>query len=164
MAVLLLASAGHAGDIKGKVTAQGMKSAENIAVYVDAIPGKEFPAPAQPVVMDQKNLKFAPHVLVVLKGTTVDFLNSDSGGTQRVLALHQRKQEAGAQSGHVAAGPEEIISIQRPRRRIAAVQRSSGDVRLRGRGSHALFRRDRQRRQLRHQGCSAGALQSGHLE
>ena len=80
MAVLLLASSVYAGDIKGKVTAQGMKSPENIAVYVDAIPGKEFPAPAQPVVMDQKNLKFAPHVLVVMKGSTVDFLNSDSVG------------------------------------------------------------------------------------
>jgi plastocyanin len=80
MAVLLLASAGYAGDIKGKVTAQGMKSAENIAVYVDTIPGKEFPVPAQPALMDQKNLKFAPHVLVVLKGSTVDFLNSDSVG------------------------------------------------------------------------------------
>ena len=36
----------YAGDIKGKVTVQGIKSAENIAVYVDAIPGKDFPAPA----------------------------------------------------------------------------------------------------------------------
>ena len=80
MAVLLLASGTYAGDIKGKVTAQGMKSPENIAVYVDAIPGKEFPAPAQSVVMDQKNLKFAPHVMVVMKGSTVDFLNSDSVG------------------------------------------------------------------------------------
>jgi plastocyanin len=80
LGLLLLASTGHAGDIKGKVTAQGMKSAENIAVYVDAIPGKEFPALAQPAQMDQKNLKFNPHVLVVLKGTTVEFLNSDSVG------------------------------------------------------------------------------------
>jgi plastocyanin len=81
MAVLLFAiAAGHAGDIKGKVTTQGIKSAENIAVYVDAIPGKEFPAPTQSLLMDQKNLKFAPHVLVVLKGSTVDFLNSDPVG------------------------------------------------------------------------------------
>lgn len=80
LGLLLLASTGHAGDIKGKVTAQGMKSAENIAVYVDAIQGKEFPALAQPAQMDQKNLKFNPHVLVVLKGTTVEFLNSDSVG------------------------------------------------------------------------------------
>jgi plastocyanin len=75
-----LASGGHAADIKGRVTVQGLRSPENIAVYVDAIPGKDFPAPAQHVVMDQKGLKFVPHVLVVLKGTTVDFLNSDPTG------------------------------------------------------------------------------------
>ena len=69
-----------AGEIKGKVTATGMRSAENIAVYIDAIPDKTFPPPSKPVVMDQKTLKFAPHVLVVLKGTTVNFLNSDPVG------------------------------------------------------------------------------------
>jgi len=79
-ACVLLASASYAGDIKGHVTAQGLRSPENIAVYVDAIPGKSFPAPAQSEIMDQKNLKFVPHVLVVLKGTTVDFLNSDPVG------------------------------------------------------------------------------------
>jgi plastocyanin len=70
----------YAGDIKGKVTAQGMKSPENIAVYIDAIPGKTFPAPSEHAVMDQRRLTFIPHVLVVLKGTTVDFLNSDAVG------------------------------------------------------------------------------------
>jgi plastocyanin len=70
----------HASDIKGHVAVQGLRSPENIAVYVDAIPGKDFPAPAQHAVMDQKGLKFVPHVLVVVKGTTVDFLNSDSTG------------------------------------------------------------------------------------
>ncbi len=68
-----------AGDIKGKVVAAGMRSPENIAVYIDSIPGKTFPA-SKPVTMDQKNLKFVPHVLVVLKGTTVNFLNSDHVG------------------------------------------------------------------------------------
>jgi plastocyanin len=57
-----------------------MRSAENIAVYVDAILGKDFSAPTQHVIMDQKGLKFMPHMLVVLKGTTVDFLNSDPLG------------------------------------------------------------------------------------
>ncbi len=71
---------GMAGEIQGKVTASGMRSPENIVVYVDAIPGKTFPAPAQHAVVDQKNLKFVPHVIAVLKGTTVDFLNSDSVG------------------------------------------------------------------------------------
>ncbi len=76
---LLFASLSWAGEIKGKVTAQGF-SAENIAVYVDAIPGKTFDAPAQHVVMDQKKMTFVPHVLAVVKGTTVDFLNSDPVG------------------------------------------------------------------------------------
>ena len=49
LGVLFWPALAWAGDIKGKVTAQGMRSAENIAVYVDAIPGKEFPAPAQHV-------------------------------------------------------------------------------------------------------------------
>lgn len=80
IAGLLFASLSWAGEIKGKIEVQGLKSAENIAVYVDAIPGKEFPAPVQHALMDQKGLKFSPHVLVVLKGTTVDFLNSDPVG------------------------------------------------------------------------------------
>ncbi len=69
-----------AGEIKGTVTAQRMRSAENIAVYVDAIPGKTFNPPSKPVVEDQKHMSFVPHVLVVQKGTTVQFLNSDPVG------------------------------------------------------------------------------------
>ncbi len=76
----LTAQVARAGEIKGKVTAQGMRSAENIAVYVDAIQGKTFDAPSAHAVMDQKKMTFVPHVLVVLKGTTVDFLNSDPVG------------------------------------------------------------------------------------
>jgi plastocyanin len=67
-----------AGEIKGHVTASGVRSSANIAVYIDAISGKTFAPPAKHAIMDQKNLKFDPHVLVVLKGTTVDFVNSDS--------------------------------------------------------------------------------------
>ncbi len=78
--VIGMAGLTHASDIKGHVAVQGLRSPENIAVYVDAIPGKDFPAPAQHVVMDQKGLKFVPHILVVLKGATVDFLNSDATG------------------------------------------------------------------------------------
>ena len=77
-AVILSAAAACAGEIKGKVTATGMKSAKNVAVYVDTIPGKTFEAPAKHVTMDQKHMEFDPHVMVVFKGTTVDFLNSDA--------------------------------------------------------------------------------------
>ncbi|HUC54924.1 MAG TPA: carboxypeptidase regulatory-like domain-containing protein [Candidatus Cybelea sp.] len=77
---LVLAVAGRANDIKGKVSVQGIKSAESIAVYVDVIPDKKFDAPKDHVVIDQRKMAFLPHVAVVEVGTTVDFLNSDPVG------------------------------------------------------------------------------------
>ncbi|MGA2986493.1 MAG: plastocyanin/azurin family copper-binding protein [Terriglobia bacterium] len=78
--LLIFGALASAGQIKGKVTAHGMRSAQDIAVYVDAIPGKTFTPPANAPVEDQKHMTFVPHVLVVLKGTTVQFLNSDPVG------------------------------------------------------------------------------------
>lgn len=78
--VLSLATAGRANEIKGKVSVQGLKSAENIAVYVDAIPDKKFDAPKEPVVVDQRKMAFIPHLVAVQQGTTVEFLNSDPVG------------------------------------------------------------------------------------
>ena len=80
LAALFVASASWAGEIRGKVNVQGLKSAESIAVYVDAIAGKTFEAPSQHITIDQRKMKFVPHVVVVQKGTTVDFLNSDPVG------------------------------------------------------------------------------------
>ena len=78
LAALSLASVAKAGDVKGKVSVQGLKSAGNIVVYVDAIAGKKFDPPSQHVTIDQRQMAFVPKVAVVLQGTTVDFLNSDS--------------------------------------------------------------------------------------
>jgi plastocyanin len=72
--IMGLSLAAWAGDIEGKVT--GMKG--HSVVYVDAIAGKTFPAPKDKPVMDQKGLMFAPHIMPVQQGTTVDFLNSDT--------------------------------------------------------------------------------------
>lgn len=66
-----------AGDIVGKVKVQRAKNNANVVVYIDKIEGKVFEPPEKHAVMDQKNLVFIPHVLPVLVGTTVDFLNSD---------------------------------------------------------------------------------------
>jgi len=78
--ILALAGASKANEIKGKVSVQGIKSAENIAVYVEAIPDKKFDAPKEPVVVDQRKMAFIPHVIAVQQGTTVEFLNSDPVG------------------------------------------------------------------------------------
>ena len=71
--VVVLSAVAFAGSISGKVSGVAGES----AVYVDTIAGKTFPAPTEHPVMDQKGLLFQPHILVVLQGTTVDFLNSD---------------------------------------------------------------------------------------
>ena len=66
------------GELKGTVKATGMRSNADAVVYVDSIPGKTFPAPTAHAKRDQHNLTFTPHVLPVLQGTTVDFVNSDA--------------------------------------------------------------------------------------
>lgn len=67
-----------AGDIHGRVTAKGLRDSSNAVVYIEKVPGKTFALPAEHARMDQKGMQFVPHVLPVLAGTTVDFLNSDS--------------------------------------------------------------------------------------
>jgi plastocyanin len=64
----------HGATLSGTIS--GGKGAA--VVYIDAIPGKAFPAPDKHIVEDQKSLLFQPHVIVVLAGSTVDFLNSDT--------------------------------------------------------------------------------------
>lgn len=66
-----------AGGITGKVTAKGVKNSGDAVIYIDRIAGKSFPAPKEHARIDQKKLMFVPHVLPVLTGTTVDFMNSD---------------------------------------------------------------------------------------
>jgi len=70
---LIQAAALPAGTLSGKVT--GAKGVS--VVYIEAIPGKTFPAPTEKVVVDQKGLLFQPHVVAVPVGSTVEFLNSD---------------------------------------------------------------------------------------
>jgi plastocyanin len=79
IASLSLASLAWAGDVQGKVTAQGMRSRtpENIVVYIDNVSGKAFLPPVQHAIMDQVQMVFVPRVLVIVKGTTVNFLNDD---------------------------------------------------------------------------------------
>jgi plastocyanin len=66
------------GGVTGQVTATGLRSNEGVVVSLEARELSLNP-PATPVEMDQKDMKFIPHVLPVVKGTTVRFLNSDPG-------------------------------------------------------------------------------------
>jgi len=70
-------AAAQNGAVSGTVAATGVRTAADIVVSLTA-PGLTVTPPAKPVVMDQKNMQFVPHVLAVVRGTTVQFLNSDS--------------------------------------------------------------------------------------
>jgi plastocyanin len=73
-----MAAPALAGDIHGKVVCKGTRDSGDAVVYVAAVPGKTFPAPVEHARINQLNLVFTPHVLPVLAGTTVEFLNSDA--------------------------------------------------------------------------------------
>ncbi len=76
--LVLLAVSLQAGDLHGKVVCKGVRDSADAVVWIAAVPGKTFPAPKEHAKIDQVNLVFHPHVLPVLVGTTVDFLNSDA--------------------------------------------------------------------------------------
>lgn len=63
--------------IQGQVIVRNARDNADAIIYIDKIPGKVFSPPATPVVLDQVNLTFTPHVLPVLVGTRVAFPNRD---------------------------------------------------------------------------------------
>lgn len=64
------------GVIKGVVQTPWLKRAQAL-VYIEQVPG-EFPPSKEAAFVSQKGLVFTPHILPVLKGTTVDFTNDDN--------------------------------------------------------------------------------------
>jgi len=64
------------GSIEGVVDSPYVKRYQAL-VYVDQMKG-DFLPPKEAAVISQKNMLFTPHVLPVLKGTTVDFTNDDT--------------------------------------------------------------------------------------
>ncbi len=66
------------GAIAGTVKVARSRDNRNAVVYIERISGKQFPPPAQPIVLDQISLVFIPHVLPVLVGSTVAFPNNDT--------------------------------------------------------------------------------------
>jgi plastocyanin len=61
-------------NISGTVKATGLSSNADAVVYLQEAPAGKPPGA---VTMDQKKMQFMPHVLPVMAGTTVKFLNSD---------------------------------------------------------------------------------------
>ncbi len=66
-----------AGNIKGAVKVKGLRSPENILVYLSKAPAASGELSKAKIVMDQRDLEFRPHVLPILVGSTVQFPNND---------------------------------------------------------------------------------------
>jgi len=62
--------------LRGRAQLADGKAAPDTVVWLDA-PNAPAQPQAGPVVLDQRNLSFSPHVLVVRVGTVVDFPNND---------------------------------------------------------------------------------------
>jgi plastocyanin len=76
-ALIMLPQQALSGEIKGSIKAQGLRSPENIVVYLTKAPAAKLDLSKAKFVMDQRNLEFRPHVLPVLVGSTVQFPNND---------------------------------------------------------------------------------------
>jgi len=108
--IAALCAAAWAGDIEGKVT--GMKG--NSVIYLDTIAGKTFPAPKEHPVMDQKGLVFAPHIMVVQQGTTVEFLNSDTVQHNVFWTAIGSDKKAGHNLGTWPKGEKRSFTFDKP--------------------------------------------------
>lgn len=77
ISLLLLSAPVWAGSIEGRVTVRGLRSPENILVYLARAQRPELDLSGARFVMDQRNLTFVPHILPILAGSVVHFPNND---------------------------------------------------------------------------------------
>ena len=94
LAVAVLASIAGARvpaatDLQG-ATRAGNRAEPYAVVWLDAPPGST-PAPTSHVVLDQRNLDFAPRILAVRVGTVVEFPNNDRV-FHNVFSFHDGKR------------------------------------------------------------------------
>jgi len=61
--------------LSGTVKATGQTTNADAVVYIDQAPAAA--TASAPKTMDQRNMRFTPHVLPIVAGSTVKFLNSD---------------------------------------------------------------------------------------
>jgi plastocyanin len=93
----------------------------NVYIYVkDGLGDKVYPAPAAPVVLDQKGCRYVPHVLAAMVGQPVEFRNSDPtmhnvhmqptvGGNQQ---FDISQPPNGGTTRHAFAKPERMIPVR----------------------------------------------------
>jgi plastocyanin len=86
-----LAAPALAGTITGTVTVRGLRTPENILVYLGKAQVASVDLTHARFSMDQQNLTFIPHVLPVVVGAAVAFPNDDKVA-HNVFSLSQAKK------------------------------------------------------------------------
>jgi plastocyanin len=92
---------------------------ENVFVYVkDGLGNRTFPAPSEPVTLDQKGCHYAPHVLGIMVGQPLRIVNDDNT-LHNVHALAKNNSEfnqgqpiQGMQMTHVFSAKEVMVPFK----------------------------------------------------
>ena len=107
---LYLPGPAFAGNIKGAVKVKGLRTPENILVYLSKAPPATEDLSKAKFVMDQRNLEFVPHVLPILVGATVDFPNNDKVD-HNVFSMSRTKK---FNLGSYTAGESKSVVFDKP--------------------------------------------------
>ena len=99
-----------AGNIKGAVKVKGLRTPENILVYLSKAPPAAEDLSKAKFVMDQRNLEFVPQVLPILVGATVDFPNNDKVD-HNVFSMSRTKK---FNLGSYTAGESKSVVFDKP--------------------------------------------------
>ena len=110
LATLCATQAGAAVEkqVRGFVLAGGRRAA-NVVVWLDA-PNAARARAAEPVVLDQRNLRFSPQVLAVRVGTSVVFPNNDRV-FHNVFSFHHGKV---FDLGLYPVGDSKVVHFDKP--------------------------------------------------
>ena len=95
-------------DLRGTVKVGDRPEADAV-VWLDA-PNDPGPPLEKPIVLDQRNLAFFPHVLAVRVGTTVDLPNSDRV-FHNVFSFHDGKR---FDLGLYPVGTAKVVTFDKP--------------------------------------------------
>lgn len=80
-----------AGGITGTVRTRGVKNPGDVVVYIEKVEG-QFTPPKTPLPIDQVKRTYVPHVLAVLVGSELEFLNSDDNDLHNIHASQAGKK------------------------------------------------------------------------
>lgn len=109
--LILSDSATSAGrDLVGEVKVSSSLRSTDLIVYLANPPALPNPSPSITVIMDQRNQTYHPHVLAIVRGTTVKFVNSDRVA-HNVFSLSPTKS---FDLGKIAPNAFRLMTFERP--------------------------------------------------